>query len=298
MNSDSNFTSLVLNSLVYLLIVTISVIEMATSNALTTAISNQDTSTAADIAQPLETFTLFPGLPIELRRQIWQHALPPATRLIPLRLKYKAPSENEPEAEDGSQYSFVHGVRGEQVGYRMWVRAKDLALLEVCREARAEYLMANSNILPGISKRKIYYPDAAIIYIQNWYSQAVYDYTEAAKDYVKEGGTSPGWFSGVKRLAVPNYSISVRSRSDRTRRYRLEQGEANIRQLFSGLKELIGISISSADGESMAPRDCMRSRMQASNDHRAENDPSYVVPKLTLLEHILGSGLERWSDCS
>lgn len=159
--------------------------------------SNMPSSnTEADISEALSTFTLFPRLPLELRRKIWQHALPPADRMI----VHMSPTEqpwrlNVPRLP--SYFSYEPIVITPRLLFQR-VPPTSECFVCVCHEARTKYLLANPNlpqaVLPG---GRIYYNlGTTIIYIYNRDKMDIYVSARISED-ITGGIPLPSWFAGV-----------------------------------------------------------------------------------------------------
>jgi hypothetical protein len=146
----------------------------------------------------LDKFTLFPKLPIELRLQIFKHAIPKTNNKDEKRVIRVTPSlPRIPKSNDTRVAFQIHKMSG--YGPRTSPEIFDIGLLGACVESRDVYLKAFQGCadLLTIGGGLVRYDENTFIYIDDlWEFQGI----DTTTDHMREAATN--CFKNIKRLAL------------------------------------------------------------------------------------------------
>ncbi|PVH78119.1 hypothetical protein DL98DRAFT_636181 [Cadophora sp. DSE1049] len=148
--------------------------------------------------RPLTEFHLFPNLPLELRREIFKHAVPANKHeILHLDLKLHAADE-----EFGLYFTFGFLV---EWPHQVAKKIGSLALLSACVESRQVYIEMNRATLPvGFGKVIRYDADNTTIFIP------LFDkFQDSCHEGIRRGWRMQKWFTEIKHLATsPRYFVA------------------------------------------------------------------------------------------
>jgi hypothetical protein len=145
----------------------------------------------------LDKFTLFPKLPIELRLQIFKHAIPKPNNKDEKRVVRVTPSLSQIPKSDDTRVAFqIHKTSG--YGIRTSPEIFDIGLLGACMESRDVYLEAFQGCayLLTIGGGLVRYDENTFIYIEKlWNVWGINNTT----DHMREAASN--CFKNIIKLA-------------------------------------------------------------------------------------------------
>ncbi|KAK0121782.1 hypothetical protein ONS95_010065 [Cadophora gregata] len=211
-------------------------------------------------SRPLTEFHLFPKLPIELRREIFKHAVPVNKHeILYLDLQLRAADE-----EFGLYFTFGFMVEWQ---HQVAKKLGSLALLSTCVESREVYIEMHRGTLPlGFGRVIRYNPDNTTIFIPLFEK-----FRDSCHEGIRYGWRLQKWFTEIKHLATSPKNLVAE-----------KHPHGAFMAAFKNLETWTAV-VDPRSGQTLASWErLMRVTQRDLEAYKKLEDPAYKVPRLLL----------------